>query len=148
MSKKQQLPKILIVEDDLNNHSLFRQAFEEKGFEVVIRETADGDFLPETIFFKPDIISMDLLIGKSDAVTLLDGFQAIELLKTDDRTKGIPVIVLTNFFEEGKVQRAKELGAVDFLSLQGQSIKNVPDIFKRYLEDPAKYRPTHPIFRA
>ena len=145
---KHSTPKILIVEDDINNHPLFRKAFEAKGFEVTIRKTADGDFLSEVIFFKPDIISMDLMIGQADAETQRDGFEAIELLKTDDRTKDIPVIVLTNFFEEGKVERAKGLGSVDFLSLQGQSISSVPDIFKRYLDDPKKYHPTHPIFRA
>lgn len=141
-------PKVLIVEDDLSNHPLFLKAFEDNGFSVHILKSADDDFLKEVIVFMPDIISMDLMMGESEAVTERDGFDAIQMLKSNENTKEIPVIVLTNFFEEGKVQRAKELGAVDYISLQGQSINKVPDIFKSYLNKPKKFIPTHPIFRA
>ena len=101
-------PKILIVEDDLNMHPLYTKAFEESGFEVVIFQTADG-FFPEDVYNqKPDIISMDLMIGKEGEETERDGFDAIEVLKSDSRTYEIPIIVLSNFYEENRVRRAKE----------------------------------------
>jgi len=138
---------ILIVEDNKLNFQLYRDAFEKNGFEVVLHENADG-FFPETVSeIAPDIISMDLMLGNEGIATERDGFEAIEKLKSDLRTAHIPIIVLTNFFEESKVRRAKELGAVDFINLAGQAIQKIPLHYLRYLKDPKHYKPSHPIFR-
>jgi CheY-like chemotaxis protein len=140
-------PKILIIEDNKYNHDLYREVFERAGFEVVIHENADG-FFPETVNeIKPDIISMDLMMGKDGVATERDGFESIEMLKSDLRTHDIPVIVLTSFFEESKVLRAKKLGAVDFISFAGQTPSKIPDHYLRYLKDPKHYKPSHPLFK-
>ncbi|MCA9354822.1 MAG: response regulator [Candidatus Kaiserbacteria bacterium] len=140
--------KIILVEDDPNNHPLFAEAFSAAGFEVVIFPDADStDFIGEVLSATPDIISMDLMIARENNDALRDGFEAVELLKSDERTKDIPIMILTTFFEERKVTRAKELGAVDFISLQGHDIKRIPDIFNRYLDNPKKYVPMHPLMR-
>lgn len=139
--------KIFMVEDELNNHQLYRDIFGTSGFEVVIRKSADGNFVNEVADYQPDIISMDLMIGKEDKVPERDGFEAIALLKTDPRTKAIPVIVLSNFFQDEKVQRAKELGAVDFLNIQGQTVSKIPEHYTRCVADPQNYRSSHPAFR-
>ena len=140
-------PKILIIEDNKYNHKLYRDVFEQAGFEVVLGEDADG-FLPEAVnLVKPDIISMDLMLGKDGVATERDGFEAILKLKGDLRTHEIPIIVLTSFFEESKIRRAKEVGAVDFISIPGQAIQKIPEHYMRYLNDPKHYKPLHPIFR-
>ena len=139
-------PKVLIVEDDQHNHALFRDAFQEKGFEVIICGTADGDFIAEVVSFGPDIISMDLMIGRADRVVERDGFEAIELLKGDERTKDIPIMVVSNFFQDEKVERAKLLGVLDYFNVQGQTITNIATRFKEFIENPKEYQPSHPSF--
>jgi CheY-like chemotaxis protein len=94
-----------------------------------------------------DIISMDLMVAKEVFATKQDGFQAIQQLKLDDLTKDIPVMVLTNFFEESKVQKAKEFGAVDFITVSSQAIQKIPEHYLEYAENPKHYKPSHPIFR-
>ena len=64
-----------MVEDDLNNHDLFRTAFEAEDFIVCICQTADDNFIEEVINFNPDIISMDLMIGKDGVTSQRDGFK-------------------------------------------------------------------------
>lgn len=145
--KHKKTPTILIVEDNVNNHPLYRDAFEKSGFKVILRKNGDGFFADEVSEMKPDIISMDLMLGEGGAPTERDGFEVIEALKADLRTYEIPIIVLTSFFEEGKVKRAKELGAVDFLNISGESIDKVPRHYLRYLKDPKHYQPSHPLFR-
>jgi CheY-like chemotaxis protein len=146
--RPKQKPKILIVEDNKHNHELYRDAFEKAGFEVTLRENADGFLIEEVAnVVKPDIISMDLMMGKDGEAAQYDGFEALELLKHDLRTHEVPVIILTSFFEESKVRRAKELGAVDFITLPGQSMAKLPEHYLRYLEDPKHYKPVHTIFR-
>lgn len=141
-------PRILIVEDDPNNHPLYREVFERAGFHVLVSDNADGDFTNAVTTYAPDIISMDLMMGKQGVATLRDGFAAIELLKSTAATKNIPVIVVTNFFEEEKVRRAKALGAVDFINVPGQTILRLPEPFQKYLDHPRRYIPVHPLFRA
>lgn len=140
-------PKILIIEDNKYNHKLFRDLFEKSGFTVVLGADADG-LLPDAVTqVAPDIISMDLMLGGEGVNVERDGFDAIELLKADPRTKRIPIIVLTSFFEDNKVERARELGAVDFISISGQAIQRIPENYLRYLKDPKRYLPSHPAFR-
>lgn len=136
-----------MVEDDRNNHPLFRKVFEAAGFAVTIRRTADGDFIEDVVKSGPDIISMDIMIGKSGADVERDGLEAGRLLKADERTAQIPIMILTNFFVDEKVQQAKAFGAVDFISLQGHAIATIPEIFKRYLDAPRKFIPTHPLLQ-
>ena len=140
-------PKILIVEDDLNNHNLYKTAFESSGFEVILCQTADGDFASEVDQFKPDIISMDLMIGKDGEAAEKDGFEAIEELKLDPRTKKIPIFVLSNFFQEKRIQRACDVGAVDFINAQGQSLSKTAELYLQYLKSPKRYSPSQVLFR-
>lgn len=146
MSRKKP-PKILIVEDDPNVHPLYREAFTEGGFDVTILPNADGFFAEEVDRVQPDVISMDIMIGKEGRPTERDGFEAIELLRSDLRTNEIPIIVLSNFSEETRIERAKKLGAVDYIVAIGYSPKEVARIFMKYVDDPKHYVPLHPAFR-
>lgn len=140
-------PSILIIEDEPNNHPLFTDVFTAAGFEVTIRGDADGDLVDDVVAIAPDIISLDLMIGSTERIIERDGFTALELLKADERTASIPVIVLTNFFQTEKVWRAKELGAVDYILLQGQELPKIAAHYKEYLDSPRKFVPVHEVFR-
>jgi len=137
-----------MVEDNRNNHQLFIDAFEAAGFEVTILQNADGPFVEQVIEAKPDIISLDIMIGKSGADLVRGGLDALQLIKEDEQTKNIPVMMLSSFFEEGKVEQSKSFGAVDYINLQGQSILTIPKTFKKYLDAPKTYLASHPIFRS
>ena len=134
-----------MVEDDLNNHELFRKAFSDAGFKVMICQTADGDFIKSVTDFDPSIISMDLMIGKEKESVERDGFDAIELLRNDERTKMIPIMVLTNFVQVEKIKEARDFGAVDYINLQGQTITKLPSHFLSYLKNPKRFKPFQPI---
>lgn len=140
-------PKLLVVEDNEHNHKLYRDTFEKAGFEVTIFQNADGEFVDDVAALEPDIISMDIMIGLHGKPAQRDGFAAIEVLKTDLRTALIPIFVLTSFSNEEKVKRAKEHGAIDFISTPSQSFAKIPDYFLHYLENPEEYIPVHPSFR-
>ncbi|MCA9367346.1 response regulator [Candidatus Kaiserbacteria bacterium] len=147
MSAKKQ-PRILIIEDNESNHPLFKAAFTAKGFEVVISQNGDGDFITDVLAIKPDIISMDLMLGKPNVDLERDGFDILKLLQEDERTTNIPVFILTSFFAEDKVQKALALGATDFISLPGHAMGTVPNFFLEYLEHPKRYKPVNPLFAA
>lgn len=145
--KRRVAPKILVVEDDANNHPLFESVFSEVGFTVKICSSAEDDFIETVAAFAPDIISMDLMIGSQYREISRDGFQAIALLKTDERTKAIPVMVASNFFQETKVKFARSLGVIDYFNLQGQPLIKMAKRFREYVDDKKHYQPSHPAFR-
>lgn len=140
--------KILIIEDDPHTRALYEDAFTAEGFETCLMPDADDGFLERVAEFGPDVISMDLMIGQSDKPDARDGFQAMEALNQDLRTHEIPVFVLSNFIEEGKVRRAASLGAVDYIIASSYSPKEIVKRFIIFLSDPDSYKPTHPLFQS
>ena len=57
----------------------------------------------------PDLILFDLILPK------MDGFSVLEKLKGDQKTKDIPVIVLTNLESVDDVEKVIGLGATTYL---------------------------------
>lgn len=146
---KKQPPKILLVEDNVTNRRLFQEVFTAAGFVVEVTDAAGAGLLHTVKKFTPDIISMDIMMAPNQEVgDTWDGFAAITTLQADGETKEIPIVVLTSFFEEGKVLQAKSLGVVDFINLQSQNIQALPQIFLNYLNSPKKYIPVHPLMQA
>jgi CheY-like chemotaxis protein len=134
-------PHVLAIEDDPNNHSLYHTIFETVGFQVTIFSDADGDLVSRVLAVDPDIISMDLMIGKRD------GLEAAALLKSDSRTTHYPIMILTNFTDADKMQRAKDIGATDYISLQAHPIKRVPLVFRTYVDNPETFEASNPFMR-
>lgn len=53
----------------------------------------------------PDIVLLDLVLPG------ISGFDVLEQLKKNDKTKNVPVIILSNLAQESDLERAKKLGA-------------------------------------
>ncbi|MBI5583564.1 MAG: response regulator [Deltaproteobacteria bacterium] len=85
--------KILIVEDNELNLKLFVAVLAQKGYRIVTATDAEtGIRLAREQ--PPDLILMDLQLPG------MDGFQAVSVLKQDDRLKHIPVVALSGFGED------------------------------------------------
>lgn len=106
MSKNKK--KILIVEDDKMISSMYKTKLEQNGFEAVVANNgAEGVELAAKE--KPDLIFMDVILPQ------LDGFSALQELKTNSKTKKIPVIMLTNLGTEEDRAKGEKFGAVGYL---------------------------------
>ncbi len=80
-------PVVLLVDDNDDMRELYAHMLRSAGFEV--RCAADGDEALAGAADRPAVIIMDL------AMPGLNGWEATRRLKTDERTKDIPIIVLT-----------------------------------------------------
>jgi DNA-binding response OmpR family regulator len=102
------MSKVIIVEDDTFLQSLASQKLGKEGFTVVA--ISDGNVAYDTVKKeKPDIMLLDLMMPG------VDGFQVLEKVKSDESTKAIPVVVFSNLSDDKDINRAKELGAVEFM---------------------------------
>lgn len=100
--------KILIVEDDTFLAGIYASRFEKEGFAVQLAiDGEQGLKLAQKAL--PNVILLDILLPK------LDGFEVLEKLKADVRTRSIPVVLLTNLGQKEDVDKGLKLGAVDYL---------------------------------
>lgn len=99
---------ILIIEDDKFFRDLVSKKLEKNGFEMFL--AADSkEALTALEKKKPSLIISDLILPG------LDGFELISIIKKDEKTKDIPLIVLSNLGQKEEVERAISLGALDFM---------------------------------
>ena len=102
--------RILIVEDEADIRELVRYNLEREGFEVSEAESGEKGF--KVLAKKnPDLILLDLMLpGK-------DGMQICRELKQDEKTRPVPVVMMTARGEESDIVAGLELGAEDYIGL-------------------------------
>jgi two-component system, cell cycle response regulator len=100
--------KVLLIEDEESIAGIYKIGFEKNDFEVdIAKNGAWGVKIAGQK--KYDAIIMDMVMPA------MNGFEAIQRLKTSDNTKEIPIIILSNSAQDRDVQQALELGAAGFL---------------------------------
>ena len=114
------MSKILIVEDNEMNRDMLSRRLERKGFEVVMAEDGKKG-VDMSKSETPDLILMDL------SLPIMDGWEATSTIKSEESTRGIPIIVLTAHAMSGDREKALEAGAdeydtkpIDFKRLLGK----------------------------
>ena len=101
-------PRILLVDDYEVNRDLYREYLTFCGFDVL--EARNGSEAIELAFtLKPDLIVMDL------GLPLIDGWAATKLLKSDGRTRHVPIVVVSGFTQQRHEKAARQAGADAFV---------------------------------
>ena len=117
---------ILIVEDDPKNLKLIRDLLQIRGYTTL--EATDGIQGVDMAKAKmPDLIFMDM------QMPVMDGFEAINILKADPVTKSIPIIALTAFAMQGDREKCMEAGCNDYITKPLDTRAFVTKV-KEYLE--------------
>ena len=107
MAEKKQA-KILLIEDEEAIINMYKLRFNKEGFQIeVARNGAWGLKLARQKKF--DIILLDMVMPA------MNGYEAIKILKSDDHTKDVPIIILSNSAQDGDIKEAKKLGAASCL---------------------------------
>ena len=100
--------KILIVEDEELVSTLLEKKLKNAGYDV--STAPDGEEgLRKIKKEKPDLILLDVIMPK------MGGFEVMEEMKKDEEIKDIPVIIISNSGQPVELDKAKELGAKDWL---------------------------------
>ncbi len=119
--------KVLLAEDDKFLSVALGDKLEREGFQVV--KAPNGLEAINLITQEhPDIILLDLIMPQRT------GFQVLEALKLDADLAKIPVVVLSNLGQESDREKAKNLGAVDYLVKSDVQMGEVVDKMKTYLK--------------
>jgi len=101
---KENLPKILIVDDELEFNVLLQTRLEACGYETVTAKDGE-EGLEKVESEKPDLIVLDVMMPK------IDGFEVCSTLKNDARYSKIPIIFLSAMAQQDNFRTGKEAGA-------------------------------------
>jgi len=119
------MKKILIIEDEKNIVISLKMFFEHSGFEVLTSGNGlDGVSLAKHEI--PDLILLDLVIPK------IDGFEVCLILKNDEKTKNIPIIIISARTSKEEIDKAISLGAKNFIA-KPFSINQIKKMIIEYL---------------
>ena len=100
--------KILIIEDDLVLQKALAEYLSSEGFDT--KTASDGEIgLKMSLSEKPDLILLDIILPKKN------GHEVLQAVKENEKTKHIPVVLLTNLDSISDVEKALELGATTYL---------------------------------
>jgi CheY-like chemotaxis protein len=118
--------KVLIVEDEPDIAGALKARLDLEGYRVVLAK--DGqEGVQKARAEKPDLMLLDIMIP------LLNGYDVLNLVKTDPATRSIPVVVLTALPHVEDAENAFKAGADDFL--------NKPYTNERLMQKVWKYLP-------
>ncbi len=117
MSDKK-MQKILFIEDESALQRTLGKKLELAGYTII--EAMDGEKGIELAKSeKPDLILLDLILPKKN------GFDVLKEIRSFEKTKNIPVIILTNLDGTKEVEKALEFGATTYLVKINYSLEDV-----------------------
>ncbi len=106
--------KILLVEDDPGHARLIEKNLRRAGVSNDIINLGDGQKAVDYLFHKGEFRdvrdSAPILILLDLNMPLLDGFQVLQRIKANDRTRQIPVVILTTTDNPQEIARCYDLG--------------------------------------
>jgi DNA-binding response OmpR family regulator len=109
---------MLIVEDEKSLLRALMEKFAHQGFRVLTASNgADG--LKLALENQPHIILLDIVMPK------MDGIAVLKSLRADSRGKNIPVILLTNLYDNDRLLEAGKFGVYDYLIKSDWKIEDV-----------------------
>jgi two-component system response regulator len=122
---------VLLVEDNLDDEALAVRALRKNNISEAVVVARDGvealDYLFATgayagrdIAVQPGVILLDLKLPR------LDGLEVLRRLRADERTRRVPVVVLTSSKEQQDVMQSYGLGANSYI--------RKPVDFKQFIE--------------
>ena len=112
--------EVLMVEDNPNDVELTLRAFKKSNLENNVHVVKDGEEALEFVFgtgryagrdinFPPKVILLDLKLPK------VTGIEVLRKIKGDERTKTIPVVVVTSSQESQDIDECYRLGVNSYI---------------------------------
>lgn len=114
MSKR----KLLLADDSITIQKVVNLTFADEGIDVITVSNGN-EAMAKIAEFKPDLVLADVNMPG------LNGYQICEILKQNEQTSQIPVILLVGSFETFDEAEAGRVGANDVLTKPFQSIRQL-----------------------
>jgi len=123
---KDEPKKILLIEDEELIITLLQKKLEKEGYKVLVaRDGVEGmEQMKEVV---PDLVLLDIVMPR------MGGLEVIEEMRKDKELRVVPIIVISNSGQPVELDRAKNLGARDWLIKTEFDPKEVLDKVKKQI---------------
>ncbi len=101
-------PLILFVDDCRTDTLMYAEYLTAAGFRVTTASRGTEAVIL-ALSMSPDLIVMDL------EMPVMTGWEATRLIRADERTRSIPIVALSGFYDAGAVMRAIQAGCDGFV---------------------------------
>ncbi len=102
------IPSVMIVDDSLTVRKITSRLLARAGYQVLTAK--DGvDAMEQLTEVLPDVMLLDIEMPR------MDGFELAKRLRQDERTRDLPIIMITSRTAEKHRQYALELGVNDYM---------------------------------
>lgn len=118
---------VLLVEDDPFLSDIYLTSLEHSGIKTIHADNGNKALL-EIKKGGFNLILLDLLLPG------IDGFTILEEIKKINQIEKIPIIVLSNLMDSKKIERAKKLGAKEYLLKTKFEPKDIVEKVRKYLK--------------
>lgn len=118
--------KVLIVEDEDIIIDLLKKKLLQEGYDVSIAHDGE-EGLKALREIKPDIVLLDIVMPKKS------GYEVMEEMEKDPELKKIPIIIISNSGQPVELDKAKDLGARDWLIKTEFDTQEVADKVKKQI---------------
>ena len=102
------MAKVLVIDDETVLSRIVRVTLESRGHDVLTADDGSRGFASAQRQ-APDAIILDLMMP------IMDGFAVLEALQADERTRSVPVLVLSAIASEPTESECYRLGAKAFM---------------------------------
>jgi CheY-like chemotaxis protein len=102
-------PLVLVVDDDELTRDVYAAELASAGF-MVLEADSGASALEKALQFGPHAVVLDLMLPE------IDGFKVARRLRTDDRTRDVPIVALTALVSGKSKEMAIAAGCDTFLS--------------------------------
>ena len=120
--------KVLLIEDEKEVAELYRLKLSLDGYEVLTAENGE-EGLEKAFSEKPELIFLDIKMPK------MDGFEALKKLRSSEKTKSVPILILSNFDEQDLIEKGMTLGANEYLIKSQFTPEGISKKIKDWLGD-------------
>lgn len=118
--------KILIVDDEFGIREFLTESLNERGYETAA--AVDGrEGLEEAERFQPDLILLDVMMP------IMDGWKMLGGLRAEERTRNIPVVMLTAKSDTEALLKSGHEHAVDYF-IKPINLEELLAFIKRYID--------------
>lgn len=99
---------VLIADDEAETCAIVSAILRKAGYDTIVARDA-MQAVAQAVQRTPDVVVLDVMMPAGT------GVGALEKLKMSNRTSQIPVIVLSGVRDPVRIERVRQLGALDFL---------------------------------
>ena len=128
------IPLILVVDDEKMTSRTITMALEALGYQTVIAESGQ-DGLTEAMQKHPRLIVLDYHMKD------IDGIAVLRKLRADEWGKTVPVIMASNIYDVDIINAIMELGVQDYVLKSDINLDDIVKLVEKYVPAPVKPQP-------